>query len=196
MKVTAFNGSPRKDGNTAHLIQHVFSVLNAEGIETELVQVGGHLIHGCTACFQCFEKKDGLCVIQKDIVNDCIRKMRESDGIILASPTYYTDITSELKALIDRAGFVATANGRFLKRKVGAAVIAVRRAGAVHAFDTINHLFLIAEMIVPGSCYWNMGIGREKGEVEKDEEGLRTMQVLGENMAWLMKKLGQQDSSK
>ena len=190
MKVTAFNGSPRKDGNTAALIKHVFEALQAEGIETELVQVGGNLIHGCKACFGCFEKKDGRCVVRDDIVNDCIAKMRESDGILLASPTYFADITPELKALIDRAGFVSMANGRFLKRKVGAAVLAVRRAGSVHAFDTINHLFLICEMIVPGSCYWNMGFGREKGAVENDEEGVRTMKVLGENMAWLMKKLG------
>ena len=189
MKVTAFNGSPRKDGNTAHLISHVFKALNAEGVETELVQVGGNLIHGCTACNECFPKKDRRCVIEKDIVNDCIEKMRQSDGIILASPTYFADITPEMKALIDRAGFVSMANGRFLKRKVGAAVIAVRRGGAIHAFDTINHLFLISEMIIPGSCYWNKGVGREKGEVENDEEGIRTMKVLGENMAWLLKKL-------
>ena len=187
MKVVAFNGSPRKDGNTVCLIKHVFEALNAEGIETEMVQVGGNLIHGCTACYQCFEKKDWRCVIDNDIVNNCIEKMRQADGIILASPTYFADVTPELKALIDRAGFVSMANGRFLKRKVGAAVIAVRRGGAIHVFDTINHLFLICEMIIPGSCYWNMGIGREKGEVENDEEGIRTMKVLGANMAWLLK---------
>ena len=189
MKVVAFNGSPRKDGNTCRLVQHVFKALEAEGIETELVQLGGNLIHGCTACFQCHKNKDGRCVQGGDMVNDCIAKMRQADGIILASPTYFADITPELKALIDRAGLVAGANDNFLKRKVGAAVVAVRRAGAVHAFDTMNHFFLIRQMIVPGSCYWNMGFGREKGEVEKDEEGLRTMTVLGENMAWLLKKL-------
>ena len=189
MKVVAFNGSPRKDGNTACLINHVFDALRAEGVETEMVQLGGNLIHGCTACRQCFEKKDYRCVIQNDVVNDCIEKMRRADGIIIASPTYFADVTTEVKALIDRAGFVSMANGRFLKRKVGAAVIAVRRGGAIHPFDTINHLFLICEMIIPGSCYWNFGIGREKGEVEKDEEGVRTMKVLGENMAWVLKKL-------
>ena len=161
IKVMAFNGSPRKDGNTVCLINHIFGVLNTEGIETEMVQVGGNLIHGCTACYQCFEKKDCCCVIKKDIINDCIEKMRQADGIILASPTYFADVTPELKALIDRAGFVSMANGRFLKRKVGAAVVAVRRGGEIHAFDTINHLFLISEMVIPGSCYWNMGIGRE-----------------------------------
>jgi multimeric flavodoxin WrbA len=189
MKVVAFNGSPRKDGNTFRLINHVFSALQREGIEAELVQIGGNLIHGCTACFQCFKNKDGRCVLTGDMVNDCIAKMRQADGIILASPTYFADITPELKALIDRAGFVAGANDNFLKRKVGAAVVAVRRGGAIHAFDSINHFFLIREMIIPGSCYWNVGIGREKGEVEKDEEGIRTMTVLGENMAWLLKKL-------
>ena len=189
ISVVAFNGSPRKDGNTFLLINHLFKALEKEDIKTELVQVGGHLIHGCTACRQCFEKKDGRCIQDKDIVNDCIEKMRNADGIILASPTYFADITPELKALIDRGGLVAMANDRYLKRKVGAAVLAVRRAGAVHAFDSINHFFLIQQMIIPGSCYWNMGIGREKGEVEKDEEGIRTMTVLGENMAWLLKKL-------
>jgi multimeric flavodoxin WrbA len=189
MKVVAFNGSPRKDGNTVCLIKHVFEALKVEGIETELVQVGGNLIHGCTACRQCFEKKNGRCVLDNDIVNDCIEKMRQADGIVLASPTYFADVTPELKALIDRAGFVSMANGRFLKRKVGAAVVAVRRGGEIHPFDTMNHLFLICEMIIPGSCYWNMGFGREKGEVENDEEGIRTMRVLGENMAWLLKKL-------
>jgi multimeric flavodoxin WrbA len=187
MKVVAFNGSPRKDGNTVRLIQHVFDALKVEGIETELVQVGGNLIHGCTACYQCFQTKNERCV-QADVVNEWIAKMRGADGIILASPTYFADITPELKALIDRAGLVAGANDNFLKRKIGAAVIAVRRGGAIHAFDTINHFFLIRQMIIPGSCYWNMGIGREKGEVEADEEGIRTMTVLGENMAWLLKK--------
>ena len=189
INVVAFNGSPRKDGNTFRLINHVFKALEKEGIATELVQVGGNLIHGCTACRQCFQNKNGRCVQDKDIVNACIEKMRKADGIILASPTYFADVSPELKALIDRGGFVAMANDRFMKRKVGAAVVAVRRGGAIHVFDTINHFFLIQQMIVPGSCYWNMGLGREKGEVENDEEGIRTMTVLGENMAWLLKKV-------
>jgi multimeric flavodoxin WrbA len=125
------------------------------------------------------------------VVNECIEKMQESDGIILASPTYFADVTAEMKALIDRAGLVSIANGRNLKRKVGAAVVAVRRGGSIHVFDSINHFFLINEMIVPGSVYWNLGIGREKGEVEGDEEGIRTMTMLGENMAWLLKKIDQ-----
>jgi multimeric flavodoxin WrbA len=126
-------------------------------------------------------------------MNEWIAKMRQADGIILASPTYFADVTPELKALIDRAGFVAGANDNFLRRKVGAAVVAVRRAGAIHVFDTINHFFLIREMIVPGSSYWNVGMGREEGEVEQDAEGLRTMTRLGENLAWLLRRVGADD---
>ena len=188
MKVVAFNGSARKDGNTAILVRQVFSELETEGTETELVQLAGKTIRGCIACGQCFKKKDQRCVIDNDVANECIRKMLEADGIILASPTYFADVTTELKALIDRAGFVSRANDDMLKRKVGAAVVAVRRAGSIHVFDTINHFFLISQMIIPGSFYWNMGFGLGKGDVEQDDEGLKTMQLLGQNMAWLLKK--------
>jgi len=189
MKVTAFNGSARKDGNTAILINQVFSELEKQDIETETIQLSGQKIRGCLACYKCFENKDQRCSLKDDIVNDCIEKMLQSDGLILASPTYFADVSSELKALIDRAGLVAKANNDMFKRKVGAAVVAVRRAGSIHAFDSINHFFLISQMIIPGSSYWNIGIGREIGEVEKDEEGLQTMATLGRNMAWLLKKI-------
>ena len=189
MKVIGINGSARKDGNTAILIKHAFTELEAEGIHTELIQLAGQPMHGCRACYHCFKSKDKQCGIKTDFANECIGKMIEADGIILGSPTYFTDVTSEMKALIDRAGLVARANDHLFKRKVGAAVIAVRRAGSTHAFDTINHFFLIGQMIVPGSIYWNMGMGREIGEVEKDEEGLQTMKILGQNMAWLLKQI-------
>jgi len=189
MKVTAFNGSPRPDGNTSIMIQAAFEPLRAAGIQTEVVQVGGRDIRGCRACYQCFSRKDGRCVFQDDIANECLARMASSDAIILASPTYFADLTSETKALIDRCGYVARANGDMLQRKVGAAVVAVRRAGAMHAFDSINHFFLIGQMIIPGSSYWNIGVGRAKGEVEQDEEALATMQALGRNMAWLLKKI-------
>ena len=189
MKVIAFNGSPRKDGNTFRAINKAFEALKKEEIETELMQVGGTLIHGCKACYACFNKKNGKCVQEDDMVNDCIEKMRRADGILLASPTYFADLTPELKALIDRSGFVSRAGDSFLRRKVGAAIVVVRRAGAIHTFDSINHYFLINQMIIPGSSYWNIAYGREPGDVEKDEEGMRTMTMLGENMAWLMKKL-------
>jgi multimeric flavodoxin WrbA len=188
LKVTAFNGSARPEGNTAALIRHVFAPLEREGIDTELYQLGGRKIRGCAACYSCYRNKDGRCVVE-DAANECIEKMAESDGIILASPTYFADVSAETKALIDRAGLVTRANGSMLRRKVGAAVVAVRRAGSIHAFDTINHFFLISEMVVPGSSYWNIGIGREKGEVNQDEEGVGTMTALGENMAWLLKKM-------
>jgi multimeric flavodoxin WrbA len=186
MKVIAFNGSPRPDGNTSILLQHVLEPIKARGIHTEVYQLGGSNIHGCRSCYACMRRKDGRCANDDDVANECIARMIEADGIILGSPTYFADLTPETKALIDRAGFVTRGAGDLLKRKVGAAVIAVRRAGEIHAFDSINHFFLISQMIVPGSCYWNVGIGREKGDVLKDEEGLRTMRVLGENMAWLL----------
>ncbi len=189
MKVVAFSGSARRDGNTAILIRQAFVELEKEGIETELVQLAGEVIRGCTACYKCFGTKDQRCAVEGDPVNDCIAKMVEADGIIIASPTYFADISAETKALIDRAGMVAKANGNLYRRKAGAAVVAVRRGGAIHAFDSINHFFLIGEMIIPGSSYWNIGIGRNIGEVEQDEEGMKTMSDLGKNMAWLMKKI-------
>ena len=189
MKVIAFNGSARRDGNTAILLEHVLGELRREGIETEMVQLSGKNIHGCLACRECFARKDGRCAQKNDEGNGLIDQMVRADGILLGSPTYVTDVSPEIKALIDRACLVTRANNGLLRRKVGAGVVAVRRAGAMHAFDTLNHFFLISEMIVPGSSYWNIGIGRDKGDVEKDAEGIETMQVLGRNMAWLLKKL-------
>ncbi len=189
MKVIAFNGSARKDGNTARLVNYVFDELNNEGIETELIQLAGKHPHGCIACYQCFEKKNQRCAVDTDCINDCIEKMKEADGIILASPTYFADVSTETKALIDRTGMTSRANGDMFKRKVGAAVVAHRRGGAIHVFDSINHFFTIGQMIVVGSSYWNFGVGREKGEVAQDLEGVETMKVLGRNMAWLLKKI-------
>ena len=189
MKAIAFNGSARKDGNTALLVTYVLDELKDAGIEAEQVQLAGKHIQGCKACYKCFDNKDQHCIQKDDCVNECIEKMIDAEGIILASPTYFADISPELKALIDRAGSVAKANDGLLKRKIGAAVVAVRRAGSIHAFDSINHFFFISQMIVPGSSYWNMGIGRDKGDVGGDEEGVQTMKTLGQNMAWLLKKI-------
>jgi multimeric flavodoxin WrbA len=189
MKVIAFNGSSRKDGNTAILIQEVFKELKKEGIDTELIQLGGQPISGCIACYKCFTNKDKRCAVIKDKVNDYIAKMLDADAIILASPTYFADCTASIKALIERAGMTSRANGDMFKRKIGAAVVSVRRAGAIHAFNSLNHFFTIAQMIIVGSSYWNIGIGREVGEVERDSEGMATMATLGANIAWLLKKL-------
>jgi multimeric flavodoxin WrbA len=189
VKVVAFNGSARRDGNTAVLIRRVLKVLEEEGIETELIQLAGKQIRGCNACRTCYKTKNKRCIIEDDEVNKYVKKMRNADGIILGSPTYFSMMTPEMKALIDRTGYVARANDHLFKRKVGAAVVAVRRAGGIPTFDAINHYFLINQMIVPGSSYWNVGIGNKKGDVEGDEEGLETMDCLGRNMAWLLKKL-------
>ncbi len=189
MKVTAFNGSPRKAGNTSLLIGHACEALNREGITTEVIQVGGGKLHGCIACYKCFERKDRRCAVTDDLANSCIEKMLDSDGIIIGSPTYFAALTPETKSLIDRCGMVSRANGDMLKRKAGAAVVVARRAGAINVYDTINHFFGISQMIIPSSNYWNIGVGRNIGDVLQDEEGLQTMQVLGENMAWLLKKI-------
>jgi len=189
MKVVAFNGSPRRNGNTVTLINKIFKILESEGIETEMIQLGNKPVHGCTACGKCKEIQNGKCHIKNDLLNTCIEKMEEADGIIIGSPVYFADVTPEVKALIDVAGYVTRANGHTLKRKVGAGVVAVRRGGALHTFETINNFFLINQIIVPGSSYWNFAFGRNPGDVLNDEEGMQTMKTLGENMAWLLKKI-------
>ena len=189
MKIVAFNGSPRKNGNTVLLLQEMFQIFESEGIETEMIQLGNKLMHGCTACGVCKEKQDGKCHIKNDHLNFCIEKMVEADGIIIGSPVYFADVTPEVKTLIDVAGYVTRSSGHLLKRKVSAGVIAVRRGGALHAFETINNFFLINQMIVPGSSYWNFVIGRDSGDVLNDNEGMNTIRTLAENMVWLLKKL-------
>lgn len=185
MKAIGINGSPRKDGNTETLLTRVLGVLESAGWETELIQVGARNIRGCIACYKCFKNKDLRCSVKDDIFNDCMEKLLAADAMILGSPTYFTDVSAELKALIDRAGLVAFANDRAFLGKIGAAVVAVRRGGGTHVFDTINHMFLMSGMIVPGSTYWNLGMGFEKGDVLKDEEGMINMQYLGATIDWL-----------
>lgn len=189
MKVVAFNGSARKESNTGIMINYVLDELRTEGIETEVFNLSGKKIRGCIACRKCFENKDRRCSVKNDVLNDCIEKMLEADGILLGSPTYFTDVSTEMKALIDRSGYVARANEEMLKRKVGAAVVVARRAGTLHAFATMNNFFLISQMVIPGANYWNLGIGLNPGDVEKDQEGIGTMKILGQNMAWLLKQL-------
>ena len=187
MKVVAFNGSPRKDGNTAILINHVFRELENEGVETEMVQFSWKKIHGCIACYKCFENKDQRCSVKDDLANECIEKMIAADGIILGSPVYFADVTAEMKALIDRAGFVSIANGGLYINKVGASVVALRRTGGIHTLDSMNHFFLAGQMVIVGR---GIGIGRNIGEVESDEEGIQMVKTLGQRMAWLLKKVG------
>lgn len=196
MKVVAFSGSARKDGNTAILVREIFQKLVQQGLETELVQLAGIEIKACLACYRCFENKDQHCSVEDDELNQFIDKMLAAEGIILASPTYIGDVTSIIKALIDRAGMVSRANDNMLRRKVGAAVAVASWGGAIHTFDSLNHFFLIGEMIVVGSSNWNLGFGREKGQVLQDQKSLETMRTLGRNMAWLLNNIHTEKASR
>lgn len=186
MKVIGFNGSPRKDGNTTLLMNHALREIGKEGIETELIQLSEKQIRGCIACYKCVENKDQQCAVKDDSANEYIKKMTAAQGMILGSPVYFIDITPEMKALIDRAGFVSRANGGMHKNKVGATVAALRRSGGMHAIDSMNHFLLSQEIFIVGRA---IALGGNKGEVENDEEGIQLVRSLGQRMAWLMKKL-------
>lgn len=191
MKVVAINGSARRDGNTALLIERTLEPLRAAGHECELIQLAAKDIRGCTACGRCRELGDGRCHGRTDDGNAIIETLLSADVLLLGSPTYFADLTAELKAIIDRTGYVARgcSDGNPLERKLGAAIVTMRRGGAIHAFDSINHFFLISDMIVVGSSYWNIGIGAPKGAVADDAEGLATMDSLGANIAWLLDRI-------
>ncbi|WP_303721751.1 flavodoxin family protein [Malonomonas rubra] len=188
MYALAVNGSPREGGNTEALLKEVLSPLNENGWRTELVKVGGTAIRGCTACYKCFEYKNNKCAIN-DNFNEVYAKLLQADAMILGSPTYFAAVSADLKALLERAGLVAIANDNAFSGKIGAAVVAVRRGGATHAFDSINHMFQMSRMIVPGSTYWNIGVGREKEEVIHDNEGINNMRHLGKVIDWLGKSI-------
>lgn len=189
MKVVLFNGSPRKRGNTHQLLNIVIEELTAEDIECELIWMGMENLRGCRACYQCVSNPKPECAQTEDKLNEYIKKMLGADGIILGSPTFFSNMTSPMKALVDRAGLVTKMKGNLLKHKVGASVVAVRRQGANHVFSSLNYFFLISEMFVVGSSYWNLGIGLQPGDVMKDEEGVQTFKNLGKNFAYLLKKL-------
>ena len=186
MKVFAVNGSPRKNGNTYQMLKSVLNVCEKAGFTTELYQAGGKPVSGCLACGSCGNHA-GRCVTD-DWINEVYPKMKEADAIILGSPTYFSDLTPELKAVIDRCGFISRRDGFSMSRKIGAAVSAVRRAGGIHTLDSIQHFFLINDMIVPGSTYWNMSLSLGPEDYAKDEEGIKTMERLGENIVWLLEK--------
>jgi multimeric flavodoxin WrbA len=189
MKVVGINGSPRKDGNTAILIKTVFAELEREGIETELIQLSGKVMDGCVACWACQNNHMQWCAKTDDFFNECFGKMAAADGIILGSPVYSAGVTSQLKALIDRASVILAGNKGMFRHKVGATVIAARRGGAISAFDTLNNFMYSREMILVGSTYWNMVYGKDVGDVLRDAEGMANMKDLGQNMAWLLKKI-------
>ncbi|KAF0155269.1 MAG: NADPH-dependent FMN reductase [Syntrophaceae bacterium] len=189
MKVIALNASARKDGNTAILLNTVLDELKNEGIKTDMIQLAGKTLRGCTACNKCMKTLDKHCAVKKDMLNDIMDQMLSADGILLGSPTYFSDVTANMRAFIERSGRVSRVNDYMLKRKVGAGVVAVRRAGAIPAFTGMFLYLHYMQMVIPGSSYWNVGIGRDIGDVLKDEEGLQTMKTLGQNMAWLLKKV-------
>jgi multimeric flavodoxin WrbA len=185
MKVVAFNGSPKSQGNTYWALKMVTEELEKEGIETEIIHVGSQTIKGCQACNACAKNRSEQCIIENDPVNQWIEKMLAADGILLGSPVHFSGIAGTMKSFLDRA-FYITGNG-LLRHKVGAAVVAVRRSGGVTTFDQLNHYLHYAQMLVPTSNYWSVIHGRAPGEVGQDEEGKQTMRLLGRNMAWLLK---------
>ncbi|QLH74286.1 MAG: flavodoxin family protein [Methanomassiliicoccales archaeon] len=189
MKVLAFNGSPRKNGNTRRALEIVLEEISKEGIETELIDIADGPLAPCRACGACGRNKDGRCIIDDDPLNGWLEKMYAADGFLIGSPTYFGNMSAHTKAFIDRTGYVSRANGNKFARKVGAAVAVNRRAGALVTFQDINNLFLISQMVVPGSSYWNVITALDPGDIEKDEEGVKTMRTLGKNFAWLVKKL-------
>jgi multimeric flavodoxin WrbA len=185
MKVIALNGSPHKNGNTAYALNVVGEVLQTEHIDFEIVEIGALHIRGCIACNQCIAT--GKCSISNDILNDTLLKMKEADGIIIASPVYYSGIAGTMKCFLDRAFYVASANGDWFRHKVGAAVAAVRRTGGSMTFNALNHYLSISEMLVPTSNYWNVIHGLKPGDAAQDAEGIQIMTMLGKNMAWMLK---------
>lgn len=187
MKVVAFNGSPKPKGNTYHALKIVTGELEKHGIETEIITVGNKKITGCLACNMCVKNKDERCIQKNDPVNDWIQKMKEADGIILGSPVHYASISGNMKSFLDRAFYVTGVNKSMLRHKVGASVIAVRRSGGLTAFQDMNNFLTYAEMMIPTSNYWNVIHGTMPGEVLNDAEGVQIMEVLGRNMAYLLK---------
>jgi len=186
MKVVAFNGSPKKEGNTFQAIKILANELENQGIEVEIINVGNKAIRGCTTCNSCFKMKNEKCIIE-DEVNEWIQKIKEADGVILGSPVHFSSIGATMKSFLDRAMYVSSANKSLFRHKVGAAVIAVRRSGGVPAFNQLNNYISYSEMLMPNSNYWNVIHGTKPGDAVQDDEGVQIMRVLGKNMAWLMK---------
>jgi len=186
MKAIAITGSPRKNGNTEILAKYTLDAIKAEGLATELISLAGLDIQPCIACMVCSEKE--TCPIEDDLL-PIYNKMKEADAIILASPVYFGSATSQIKSLMDRTGYISKWNNSVFEGKVGGALVVARRAGHNFTFAQLNYWFQILGFYVPGSTYWNIAFGREKGEVEQDEEGLRTAYNFGKNIAFLVKKV-------
>ena len=186
MRVVAINGSPHKEGNTYLALRAFAEALEDAGIACRIIHVGHKSIRGCTACGMCAKNKDEKCVL-KDDLNDLIQELKDADGIVLGSPVYYAGIAGTMKCFCDRVFYVASANGHMFRHKVGAAVVAMRRSGGVASFDQLNHYFTISEMPVAAASYWNVVHGAAQGEALQDAEGMQTVRVSGENMAWMLR---------
>lgn len=187
MKVIGLNGSPREKGNTACSLNTVFAELEKAGIETEMIHVGKEKIQGCRACYTCVKMQNEKCVIDDDPVNEWIQTMKLADGFLLGSPVHFSGVAGTMKSFLDRAFFVSSVNGGLFRHKVGASVAAVRRSGGLPTVNTLNHYITYSEMIMPASNYWNVAHGANPGEMEQDGEGKQIMEVLGRNMAWIMR---------
>ena len=184
MKALILNGSPRVNGNTTIALNELTKTYEAEGVETETMQLGAKVIRGCVACGKCAEL--GRCVFNDDVVNEIAKKLEEADGLVVASPVYYASANATLVALLDRLFY----SSRFDKTmKVGASVVVARRGGCSATFDELNKYFTLSGVPVASSQYWNSVHGRTPGEAEQDVEGLQTMRTLARNMAFLMKSI-------
>jgi multimeric flavodoxin WrbA len=187
MKVIAVNGSPNKEGNTYHALKIIEGRLKENNIDMEILHIGNKAVHGCIACGKCRENKDEKCIITDDSVNDCIQIIKAADGLILGAPVHYSGIPGTMKSFLDRIFYVATSNGGLFRQKVAAAAVAVRRSGGSSTLDGLYHFLAYSEMLIATSNYWNIIHGRMPGEVLKDDEGVQTLEVLGGNIAWLLK---------
>lgn len=193
MKILAFNGSPNKKGNTYLALKTVTDVLEAEGIQTEMIQIGGTSIRPCLGCRKCWELKNKKCIRNDDSLNDLILKMEASDGFIIGSPVYTSNITPEIKAFIDRSNFVAKANDYLFEDKIGAPVIVATKTGANVAYAAIQYMFGISKMISVGSSYWNCAYGKFPGDIFNDREGIQCLKDLGTNIARILHKINQEN---
>ena len=187
MKVIAINGSPHSNGNTYQAINIVLEELKKENIDSEIIHVGNKKISGCLACNECFKKRNEECIIDEDIVNESIQKMKDADGILLASPVHYASVAGNMKSFLDRVFYTSGANKNLFRHKVGASLVAVRRSGGLNAFNELNNYLTYSEMIIPTSNYWNIIHGTKPGDIKEDEEGKQIMRILGKNMSWLLK---------
>jgi multimeric flavodoxin WrbA len=190
MKALAICGSHRENGNTEILLQRCLDGLQKAGHEVELLSLAKREIKPCEACGICAKVKDGTCAVVEDDFAPIFEAMKAADIIVVGSPVYFGSATPQTMALLDRAGYVSRANGNLFARKLGGPIVVARRAGQNFTFAQLLMWFMICDFVVPGSSYWNIAFGRTLGDVEADEEGLRTVDRFAENLAWLAGKLG------